>query len=89
MSGHFKTNAEVVLRDLPEKGALLRLGQIRESERSHPKFGVFNTLSVTTGKADSDRREDEVPLHVSMEEASSRFLDFALGFESLNRVELE
>ena len=88
LSGHFKTNKTIVLRDLPQKGDLLRLGEIRKSERSLRNLGVFNTVSVGTGKVDVERAEDEVPLHVSMEEASSRFLDFAVGFESLNRVEL-
>lgn len=87
-TGNFLTLNPVITRDLPNKGDLLRLDNLRESERKLRNLGVFNTVRVLPQGLEDGGSLQEVPLLIEMEESSSQFIDFALGFESLNRVDL-
>ena len=87
-SGNFRTKDSVLVRDIPSRGDFLRRGDLRGSERKLRNLGVFNTVRVLPFGLDDRGAVGAVPVLVEVEESSSQFLDFALGFESLNRVDL-
>ena len=83
--GNFKTDPRILLRDLPESGDILILPEIRESERRLRNLGIFNTVRIEPVGIHPNVRVQEIPLFISVEEKGSQFLDFAIGFESINR----
>jgi outer membrane protein assembly factor BamA len=83
--GNFKTDSEILFRDLPESGDVLILREIRESERRLRNLGIFNTVRIQPVGIHPNVRVQEVPLFISIEEKGTQFIDFAIGFESINR----
>ncbi len=83
--GHFKTDPEVLLRDLPPEGSPYVDSEIAEVTGKLRNLGVFNAVTIDRiGLEESPPRQD-VGLVVSVEEAETRFVDLYAGFRTIDR----
>lgn len=85
VQGAFETEEWVILRDVPPPGELYRPSAIAAAERRLRSLGVFNTVRIDPVGLEEDPVPERVALLVRLEEAPTRFLDLAIGFESINR----
>lgn len=85
--GNFRTTDGTVLRDLPEPGAPYDEERILDGVRRLRDLGVFESLKVTAVGLEEDPPRRDIALVVDVEESDAKFLDLALGFETLNRDE--
>ncbi|GMV40015.1 MAG: hypothetical protein AMXMBFR64_17310 [Myxococcales bacterium] len=83
--GNFETEPSVILRDVPESGDLYRPAAIGDAERRLRALGVFSTVRIDAVGLEEEPMPDRVALLVRLEESRARFLDLAVGFESINR----
>ena len=83
--GNFDTEDSVIDLDLPSEGLLYTPASVAEAERKLRALGVFNTVRIDVIGLDEQPVRDRVALVARLEEADSRFLDFAIGFESISR----
>lgn len=87
--GNFKTDADILTRDLPEAGAPYDQAALIEATRKMRNLGVFNSVRVDPIGLDEDPPRGRIGLVVVVEEAGARFIDFAVGFRSINRENIE
>ena len=89
--GNFATSRATILRDLPAPGDPFDEDRLLEGVRKLRDLGIFDTLKVTPIGLEGDRRHlqraEEIVLVVDVEEARAKFVDLAIGFETLNRDE--
>lgn len=83
--GNFKTDPEVLLRDLPREGEPYSQANVGEASRRLRNLGVFNAVSVDRIGLDETPPRERVALVVAVEEAESRFLDLYAGFRTIDR----
>ena len=86
--GAFRTNAHVLLRDLPRAGAPYSRSALSEATRKLRNLGIFNAVRVDTIGLDETPPRDPVALVVTVEETPARFLDLAAGFRNIHRANL-
>lgn len=85
--GDFRTADWVVLRDLPEVGEPYDEERILDGVRKLRDLGVFESIKVTPIGLEETPPRREIGLLVDVEESEARFVDLAVGFETLNRDE--
>lgn len=83
--GNFRTDPEVLLRDLPQPGTPYREAAVSEASRKLRNLGVFNSVKIQPIGLDETPSRETIALVVSVEEGRTRFLDFAIGFRTIDR----
>ncbi|MGB0590106.1 MAG: POTRA domain-containing protein [Myxococcota bacterium] len=83
--GNFRTDPEVLLRDLPQPGDPYRAEDIATAARKLRNLGVFNSVKITPIGIDETPARDEIALLVTVEEGRTRFIDLAVGFRTIDR----
>lgn len=88
LKGNFRTRSGVIFRELGmERGELLDVQRLIEGQGNMRSLGIFDSVSVETiglddSLVDEDLDEEQTAsLIVSVEESSSRYLDFRFGLE--------
>jgi len=79
-----RTVPGVVLERLPAPGERSDQGRIADGVRFLNNLGIFSSVQVTAVGAEETPPRERVALVVETRESSNRFLDFAVGFETLN-----
>ncbi|MGM0574898.1 MAG: POTRA domain-containing protein [Myxococcota bacterium] len=83
--GNFRTDPEVLVRDLPESGEPYDQSRLAEATRKLRNLGVFSAVDITRIGLEESPPRERIALVVSVEEADSRFLDLAAGFRTIDR----
>lgn len=83
--GNFKTDPDVLVRDLPEPGQPYDDLLVTEAVRELRNLGVFSAVNVERIGIDEEPPRDRVAVVVAVEEATTRFIDLAFGFRTIDR----
>ncbi len=86
-SGNFRTRDAIVLRDLPSRGEPFDAGRIRESLRKLRRLGVFNAVRPIFVGLEETPPRPKVAIMLQLHESPARFVDLALGVETISRHE--
>lgn len=79
-----RTVRDTVTARLPHPGDPYDVVRVAEGVRYLNDLGVFTSVQVTAVGADEDPPRDRVALVIECREQKSRFVDLAVGFETLN-----
>jgi len=82
--GISKTREHVVLRELPKIGEPFSMKKIAQGIRQLRNTGIFEWVRLKT--VQDIREAKEVTIIVQCRETRTRFVEFSLGLESLNRA---
>lgn len=85
--GNFRTVDSVILRDLPPAGSPFDPERLSEGQRRLRDLGIFDSLDARPVGLTDEEAPEAIGLIVNLEESRSRFIDLAIGFETLNRDE--
>ncbi len=83
--GNFKTDREVLVRDLPGTGEPYDEVKVDDATRKLRNLGIFSSVKVEPIGIDEEPPRDEIALVVVVEEAPVRFIDLATGFRTIDR----
>ena len=86
-SGNFRTQNEVIERDIPKTGTPFYADKIRENLRRLRRLGVFSSVRPVFIGLDEEPPREKIALLIELHEAQSRFIDFAVGLETISRVQ--
>jgi outer membrane protein assembly factor BamA len=84
VQGLSKTRDYVVLRELPKVGEAFSMEEIASGIRQLKNTGIFEWIRLKT--VVDTKEAKEVTLIVQCREARTRFVEFSVGLESLNRT---
>ncbi|HQK50572.1 MAG TPA: POTRA domain-containing protein [Myxococcota bacterium] len=79
-----RTVPRVVQDQFPKPGDRNNQEQVADGVRFLNNLGIFSSVQVSTVGAEETPPRERVALVVETREAPNRFLDFAVGFETLN-----
>ena len=83
--GNFKTDRDVLIRDLPGTGEPYDQAKVDDATRRLRNLGAFSSVKVEAIGIDEEPPREEVALVVVVEEAPVRFVDLAAGFRTIDR----
>ncbi|MCB9737644.1 MAG: BamA/TamA family outer membrane protein [Deltaproteobacteria bacterium] len=84
VSGNFKTDRELLVRDMPAEGSDFSSSRLFESLRSLRNLGLFRSVSFRYIGRDEQPVRDRIAIVVQVVEDQSRFFDAAVGFQTVN-----
>ncbi len=84
VQGLNRTIRETVTSRLPGPGEPYDVVRVAEGVRFLNNLGIFASVQVSALGTDEDPPRDRVALVVECREVKSQFVDFAIGFETLN-----
>ena len=84
VAGNFKTQSEVVLRDMPKPGVPFSAEALFESQRRLRNLGVFSQVAFQYIGEDEKPPRSRLAILVQVAEAQSQFADYAIGFQTIN-----
>ncbi len=84
VQGLDRTRREVVASQLPGPGQPYDIVRVAEGIRYLNDLGIFASVQVSAIGADEEPPRDRVALVVECREQKNRFIDFAVGFETLS-----
>lgn len=86
--GNFKTDADILIRDLPAPGEPFNSDKVDDALRRMRRLGIFNAASVDVIGLDEKPPRSKVALVVTVEEAPARYVDLSLSFRNIDRAEI-
>lgn len=84
VAGNFKTNAAVVLRDMPKAGVAFSAEALFEAQRRLRNLGVFSQVAFQYIGEDEKPPRSRLAILVQVAESQSQFADYAIGFQTIN-----
>ena len=85
--GNRKTRKKVILRDMPRPGQPFNRSALSRAVGNLKDLGIFTALDTTTIGPDENPPARTATIVVHAREATTRFIDISVGFESMNRNE--
>jgi outer membrane protein assembly factor BamA len=86
-SGNFRTRNHIIERDIPKTGDPFHADTIREHLRKLRRLGVFSSVRPVFIGLNEEPPRERIALLIELHEAQSRFIDFAVGLETISRVQ--
>ncbi len=87
VSGNLRTKASIVERDFPSEGKPLNWAKVDEAVRRLRNSGTFSSVKLTPIGSDEKPPRTRLAMAVQVEEATTQFLDFSVGFQTITRLD--
>ncbi|MEY3011506.1 MAG: hypothetical protein RIT45_241 [Pseudomonadota bacterium] len=84
VNGNFRTDRELLLRDMPPEGSDFSSGRLFDSLRALRNLGLFRSVSFRYIGRDEQPVRDRIAIVVTVVEEQSRYFEAALGFQTVN-----
>lgn len=87
VSGNLRTKASIVERDFPSEGKPLNWAKVDEAVRRLRNSGTFSSVKLTPIGGDEKPPRTKLAMAVQVEEATTQYLDFSVGFQTITRLD--
>ncbi|MCA9521044.1 MAG: BamA/TamA family outer membrane protein [Myxococcales bacterium] len=86
LHGNLSTVDNILMRDFPKPGAPFDQQKIEEGKKKLRDLGIFRQVQTEYIGIDETPPRKRVAMVISVEEDSSQFLEFSIGFQTFNRT---
>lgn len=87
VSGNLRTKASVIERDFPGQGGALNWNKVDEAMRRLRSSGTFSSVKLVPIGSDEVPPRQQVAMAVQVEETTTQYLDFSVGFQTITRLD--